>query len=516
MTPNPQHQRRGLVLGVIAIAQLMVVLDLTIVNIALPAAQRDLGFSDDLRQWVVTAYALAFGSLLLLGGRLGDLFGRKWTFVAGLVGFAAASAIGAAAGSFGVLVSARAAQGVFGALLAPSALALLTTTFTDPRERAKAFGVYSALSGSGAAIGLLLGGVFTEALSWRWCLYVNLLFALPAAVGATRLLVNQPQANRPSLDLPGAVTATLGLLCVVYGFSNSETESWGHPVTIVMLAAGAVLLAGFVAIEARVAHPLLPLGVLRDRTRGGAYLALGLTYMAVFAVFLFLTYYLQRTKGFSAVEAGVAYLPMTATIMATTISVNVAFLRRVGPRPLLTVGMLLGAGAMVWLAQLSPSSSYAAHILPALIVLGLGYGNVVAAGIATATRGVEPHHSGVASALVGATQQVGGSIGTAVLSSIFAGAVTAYAQGRPHTPQLPGDAAVHGYTVAFWVAAAVFGAGALAVGVLMRRPREARHTAGRSPRARVAAVAADTRHGVSASTAKSALEGPPAQIVPGS
>jgi EmrB/QacA subfamily drug resistance transporter len=474
MTLDPNHQRRGLVLGVIAIAQLMVVLDLTIVNIALPSAQRELGFSDDLRQWVVTAYALAFGSLLLLGGRLGDLFGRKWTFTAGLVGFAVASAIGGAAGSFGVLVAARAAQGVFGALLAPSALALLSTTFTAPAERARAFGVFAALSGSGAAIGLLLGGVFTEALSWRWCLYVNLLFALPVAIAATRLLVNEAQPNRPSLDLPGVATATLGLFCLVYGFSNSETESWGHPVTIGMLAAGAVLLAAFVAIEAHVAHPLMPLQVLRDRTRGGAYLALGLTYVAIFAVFLFLTYYLQRTKGFSPIQAGLAYLPMTATIMATTISVNVVFLRRVGPRALLTLGMLLGAGAMVWLAQLSPSSSYAGHILPALVVMGLGFGNVVAAGIASATRGVEPHHSGVASALVGTGQQVGGSIGTAVLSSIFAGAVTAYAQGRPHTPQLAGEAAVHGYTVAFWVAACIFGAGALIVGTLMRRSGDSR------------------------------------------
>ena len=469
MTLNPHHQRRGLVLGVIAIAQLMVVLDLTIVNIALPSAQRDLGFSDDLRQWIVTAYALAFGSLLLLGGRLGDLFGRKWTFIAGLVGFAAASAIGGAAGSFGVLVGARAAQGVFGALLAPSALALLSTIFTAPAERARAFAVFAALSGSGAAIGLLIGGVFTETLSWRWCLYVNLLFALPAAVGAARLLVNQPQANRPSLDLPGAAAATLGLLCLVYGFSNSETESWGHPVTIAMLAAGAVLLAAFVAIETRVAHPLLPLGILRDRTRGGAYLALGLTYVAIFAVFLFLTYYLQRTKGFSAIETGLAYLPLTATIMTTTISVNVVFLRRVGPRALLTLGMLLGAGSMVWLAQLTPSSSYAGHILPALVVMGLGFGNIVATGIASATHGVEPHHTGVASALVSTAQQVGGSIGTAVLSSIFAGAVTSYAQGRPHTPNVAGEAVVHGYTVAFWVAAGVFGAGALIVGALMRR-----------------------------------------------
>jgi MFS family permease len=243
---NPHHEKRWLVLAVIGVAQLMVVLDATIVNIALPSAQRDLGFSDDSRQWIVTAYALAFGSLLLLGGRIGDLFGRKWAFIAGLLGFAVASAVGGAAGSFGVLVAARAAQGAFGALLAPSALALLSTIFTDRDERGKAFGIYGAIAGGGAAVGLLLGGILTETLSWRWCLYVNLLFAVPAALAALRLLVNQAQANRPPIDVPGTLTATSGLFALVYGFSNSETHSWTHPITIVMLAASVVLLAAFV------------------------------------------------------------------------------------------------------------------------------------------------------------------------------------------------------------------------------------------------------------------------------
>jgi EmrB/QacA subfamily drug resistance transporter len=474
MTPaQTHHERRWLVLGVIAIAQLMVVLDVTIVNIALPSAQHDLGFSDDLRQWIITAYALAFGSLLLLGGRLGDLFGRKWTFIAGLVGFAGASAIGGAAGSFGVLVTARAAQGLFGALLAPSALALLSITFTDPSERGKAFGIFSAIAGSGAAIGLLLGGALTEWLSWRWCLYVNLLFALPAAAVATRLLVNQARPDRPRLDLPGTATVSLGLFALVYGFSNSETHSWGHPVTIVMLAAGALLISLFVAIEARAAHPLLPLRIVRDRTRGGAYLAIALTYIALFGVFLFLTYYLQRTKGFSPLETGLAFLPLTGAVMPTAILVNVAVLRRVGPRPLLTLGMLLAAGAMVWLAQLTPSSSYAGHVVPALIMLGVGFGNVIAPAIASATYGVAPNDTGVASATVNTMQQIGGSIGTAVLSSIFASAVTSYVHARQPSPQVLADAAVHGYTVAFWVAAGVFALGAVVVGATMRSVRVA-------------------------------------------
>jgi EmrB/QacA subfamily drug resistance transporter len=468
---NPHHARRWLILGVIAIAQLMVVLDATVVNIALPSAQRDVGFSDDARQWIITAYALAFGSLLLLGGRLGDLFGRKWTFTGGLIGFAGASAVGGMAGSFGVLVAARAAQGTFGAVLAPSALALLSTTFTDPEERGKAFGVYSAIVASGAAVGLLLGGALTEWLSWRWCFFVNLLFAIPAALAALRLLVNQPLRNRPPLDLPGTATATLGLFALVYGFSNSETHSWGHPLTIVMLAAAAVLLAGFAWIETRAAHPLLPLRVLSDRTRGGAYLGLGLAAVAMFAVFLFLTYYLQRTKNFSPITTGFAFLPMTAAIMITAVAANVILLRRVGPRALQTLGMLLGAGGMAWLAQLTPDSSYAAHVLPPLLVLGAGLGNVFATTIASATHGIAPQDVGVASAMVNTMQQIGGSIGTALLSSIFASAVSGYADGRRPTPRVLADAAVHGYTVAFWVAAGIFAAGALLVGATMRGAR---------------------------------------------
>ena len=467
-TQDPLHDRRWLILGLIAVAQLMVVLDLTIVNIALPSAQGDLGFSDDARQWIITAYALAFGSLLLLGGRLGDLFGRKWTFIGGLLGFAAASAVGGVAGSFGVLVTARAAQGVFGAVLAPSALGLLSTTFTDPAERGTAFGIFGAIAAGGSAIGLLLGGILTEYLSWRWCLFVNLLFAIPAALAAFRLVVSHAQANRPRPDLLGAATASLGLFALVYGFSNTERESWGATMTIVMLCAGVALLAAFVAVEARAAHPLLPLRVIADRNRGGSYLALGLSAVSLFGVSLFLTFYLQQTKGFSPVRTGLAFLPLTATVVIAATSANVVLLRRIGPRPLLTLGMLLGAAAMVWLAQLTPTSSYAGHVLPALLVLGLGLGNIFAPAIASATYGVEPQYTGVASAMVNTMQQVGGSIGTAVLSSIFASAVTAYEAHKPPTPQLLSQATVHGYTVAFWVAAGIFALGAVVVGGIMR------------------------------------------------
>ncbi len=476
MTDNPHYERRWLILAVIAIAQLMVVLDATIVNIALPTAQEDLGFSNDARQWVVTAYALAFGSLLLLGGRLGDLFGRKWAFIGGLIGFAVASAVGGAADSFGVLVAARAAQGVFGAVLAPSALALLSTTFTDPAERGKAFGIFGAIAGGGAGVGLLLGGVLTEWLSWRWCLYVNLLFALPAAVAGFRLLVNMPQLNRPRIDWAGTVTATTGLFALVYGFSNSEMNSWGHPVTIGMLAAAVVLLAAFAVIEQRVANPLLPLRVVADRVRGGSYAVIGIAGIAMFAVFLFLTYYLQQTKGFTPIQTGLAFLPMPATIVVTATSVNIKFLAKVGPKPLLMLGTALGAVAMVWFAQITPTSSYAGHVLPGLVIMGLGMGNIFAPAFASATYGVEPSDSGVASAMVNTMQQVGGSIGTALLSSIFASSLEGFldGKGRP-TPQLLGEAAVHGYTVAFWVAAGVFLFGTLVVTLIMPSIRVRSH-----------------------------------------
>jgi EmrB/QacA subfamily drug resistance transporter len=467
-TQSPHQERRWLILGVIAVAQLMVVLDVTVVNIALPSAQRDLGFSDDARQWVITAYALAFGSLLLLGGRLGDLFGRKWTFIGGLLGFAAVSAVGGAAGSFGMLVAARAAQGVFGAVLAPSALGLLSTTFTDPADRAKAFGIFGAVAAGGSAVGLLLGGILTEWLSWRWCLLVNLVIAIPNALAAFRLVVNEAQPDRPPLDLAGTATASLGLFALVFGFSNSERQSWGDPLTIVSLVAAVALLGLFVWLESRAAHPLLPLRVLTDRTRAGSYLALGLSAVCLFAVFLFLTFYLQQTKGYSPIRTGLAFLPMTAAIAITATSVNVVFLRRIGPRPLLTLGMLLGAAAMAWLAQLTPSSSYAGHVLPALLVLGVGLGNIFAPAIASATYGVELHDTGVASAMVNTMQQVGGSIGTALLSSISAGAATAYAAHKRPTPQLMGEATVHGYTVAFWVAAGILAVGAVVVGGVMR------------------------------------------------
>ncbi len=465
---NLHHQRRWLILGFLGIAQLMVVLDATVVNIALPTAQRALHFTNDNRQWIVTAYSLAFGSLLLLGGRISDLFGRKWTFIGGLAGFALASAVGGAAQSFGVLVVARATQGVFGAVLAPAALSLLTTTFTEPAERGKAFGVFGALAGGGAGVGLLLGGLLTEYLSWRWCLYVNLFFAAVAIAGASVLVHNQLEPDKPRLDLPGTVTASAGLFALVYGFSNAARTSWTDGVTLVMLAFAVVLLAAFVLLERRVAHPLLPLGIVLHRDRGGSYLAVVFSAIAIFAVFLFLTYYLQQNLRFSPVQAGLAFLPMVAMIMTSSITANVKLLTRTGARPLVPTGMLLGCAGMLYLTRLGPHSSYVGHVLPSLIVMGLGFGVIFAPAIQTATLGVARNESGVASAMVNTSQQVGGSIGLALLSTIAITATHHLLAAQHPTPHLIARATVHGYTTAFYWSAAIFALGACICGLLLR------------------------------------------------
>ena len=464
MTHDPHHDKRWLILGVIGIAQLLVVLDVTIVNIALPSAQADLGFSDDDRQWLITAYALAFGSLLLLGGRIADLFGRKWTFIGGLIGFAGASALGGAAQSFGLLVGARALQGAFGAMLAPAALSLLATTFTDPAERGKAFGIYGAIAGAGSAVGLLLGGALTEVLDWRWCLYVSILFAAPAAVGGLRLLHHVPAPSRPRLDVPGTILASSGLFALVFGLARAESEGWGDPVTLAFLGGGVALLIGFVALQRRVAHPLLPLRVVTDRNRGGSFLAIGTAGAGIFGVFLFLTFYLQNTQGMSPLETGLAFLPMTFSIVVTATLVNTKVLVRTGPRPLVPTGMVLGALGMVLLTRIGLDSAYAADVLPSLVLIGVGFGLIVAPSFATATLGVPRQDSGVASAMINTSQQVGGSIGTALLSTLAVSAATDYV--ATHGPSA--QAAVEGYVTAFWWAAAIFAIGALVTGALLR------------------------------------------------
>lgn len=478
-TPETPSRRRWLTLVIVGIAQLMVVLDATVVNIALPSAQADLGFSDGDRQWIVTAYSLAFGSLLLLGGRLSDLLGRKRTFVIGLAGFAAASALGGAAPDFGVLVAARALQGVFGALLAPTALAVLTTTFTIPRERARAFGVFGAIAGAGGAVGLLLGGFLTEVLDWRWNLSINVAFAAVAILG-TVLFVGRVESDgpRPRLDLPGTVLVSAGLFGVVYGFANAETEGWDSPLSWAVLTVAAVLLAAFVLWQRRAAHPLLPLAILTDRNRSAAYLSIAIAGASMFGIFLFVTYFLQATLGFSPIQTGLSFLPMVAMlVLAAQLSTNLLF-PRLGAKVMVPAGMLMGTAGMLLLTRLTVDSAYAADVLPGLALLGLAMGSIMPAAMQTATLGVDRHFAGVASAMVNTSQQVGGSIGTALLNTIAATATTGFLTDHAGDgPAALAPAAVAGYTTAFAWGAAFFAAGAVIAALLFRR----RSTAAATP-----------------------------------
>lgn len=461
--PDP---RRWKALVFISLAQLMVVLDSTIVNIALPSAQHDLGISDANKQWVITAYALAFGGLLLFGGRIADLWGRKRTFVTGLTGFALASAIGGVAGNEAMLLGSRAAQGAFGALLAPAALSLLAVTFTDAKERAKAFGVFGAIAGGGGAVGLLLGGVLTEYLNWRWTFFANIPFAVIAALGAY-FVIREPAEgrNRSPLDIPGVVLSTLGLVSLVYGFTRAETAGWSAASTIGLFVAAVVLLAAFGLVESKVRTPLLPMRVVTDRNRGGTYLSLGLAIIGLFGVFLFLTYYLQVVQGYSAIRTGFAFLPMVTAFVVGSTQIGARLVNRLPARALMAPGFALAAVAMLLLTRLGVGSSYPGVILPGLVLLGLGMGTAFMPAMSLATTGVQPRDAGVASAMVNTSQQVGGAIGTALLNTIAASATTGYlathAAGAGGAKLLQARSLVHGYTHAIWWAVAIEAVAAL-------------------------------------------------------
>ncbi|NUQ95376.1 MAG: MFS transporter [Streptomyces sp.] len=461
------HAVRWWVLVVLGVAQLMVTLDATVVNIALPAAQHALGFSDGNRQWVITGYALAFGSLLLIGGRLGDLFGRRTTFVIGLVGFAAASVAGGAATSFAMLVGARVAQGLFAALLAPAALSLLSVTFTERHERAKAFGIFSALSGAGGAVGLLLGGMLTEWASWRWVMFVNVGFAAVALTGALLLLAKPVITHRPKIDVPGTVVVSAALFSIVYGFSHVVSSSWTNPVTLAFLIGGAVLLVVFVVLESRVAHPLLPLRLVLDRTRGASFLAVFVVGMGMFSIFLFLTYYMEASIGYTPIKTGLAFLPMVGGIVTAATTGPSLILPRVGPKVLVSVSFLVAASGMALLTQLDLSSGYLADILPGLVLLGLGLGGVMTTAFQGATAGVHHEDAGVGSALINTNQQVGGSISTALLTTVASSAATRYLTSHTHGPLTAARAAVHADTATLAWGAGIFVVGALITAILM-------------------------------------------------
>jgi len=468
--PDP---KRWLALGIIALAQLMVVLDASIVNIALPHAQADLHITDANRQWVITAYTLTFGGLLLLGGRIADYVGRKRVFLVGLLAFAAASALGGIAPNATLLFAARALQGAAGALLAPAALSLISVTFTEARERAKAFGVYGAIAGGGAAIGLILGGVLTEYASWRWCLLVNVPIALAAFAAAVPVVRESRAEGKPSYDIPGAILVTLGLVSLVYGFTKAAEKGvgWGSPITLGLIGGAIVLLALFIVVEHRSNAPLLPLRVPGDRNRGGSYLANLLVGSGLFAMFLFLTFYFQVTLHYSALKAGMAFLPFSGGIIVSA-GITSQLLPRFGPRRLMLTGLTMSTLGLLYLTQISPTTSWVSHVLPAELLMSLGMGLVFVPLASTALIGVSGHDAGVASALVNTTQQIGGSLGTALLNTIYTTAVTGYFASHALTPAVQQAGLVHGYTVAFAWGAALLAAALVVVFVLVRAGRE--------------------------------------------
>jgi len=396
---------------------------------------------------------------------------RKRTFIIGLIGFSVASALGGAAGSFELLVAARALQGVFGALLAPTALAVLTTTFTIPKERARAFGVFGAIAGAGGAVGLLLGGFLTETLDWRWNLYINVFIAVIALVGAISFVPAAVRTGpRPKLDLPGTALVSGALFGLVYGFSNAETDGWDSPSTWGMLAGAAVLLVLFVLWQRRAAHPLLPLSIVLDRNRGAAYSSVLIAGAGMFGVFLFVTYYLQATLGFSPIQTGLSFLPMIAMlVVAAQLGTNL-LVPRFGPKIMVPIGMSIGAIGMIYLTHLTATSTYAADILPPLMIIGAAMGTIMPASMQTATLGVDRQFAGVASAMVNTSQQVGGSIGTALLNTLAATAATDYlAANTPLTQEVGVQAAITSYTTAYWWGAGFFAFGAVLSAIVFRR-----------------------------------------------
>jgi EmrB/QacA subfamily drug resistance transporter len=466
-TPDP---KRYWSLAVIALAQLMIVLDASVVIVALPSAQHALHISVANRQWVMSSYTLAFGSLLLLGGRIADYLGRRRMFIVGLIGFGAASALGGLAQTSAMLFGARALQGAFAAVMAPAALSLLTTTFTEAHERARAFGVYGAISGGGAAIGLVLGGTLTQLASWRWTLLINVPIAAAAAIAARRVVRESRGQSKGGYDLPGAVSVTGGLFLLVYGFTMAGTHGWGAPLTVSLLVGAVLMLALFAAIELRSTHPLLPLRVVLDRNRGGSFLASLLVGSALLGTFLFLTYYFQGTLHYSALKTGFAFLPFSGGIIVGA-GLASRLLPRIGPRALMMTGLALAAGGLVWFTRLGVDSTYLGLVLPAEVMVSLGMGMAFVPMSSTALVGVEPKHAGVASALVNTTQQVGGSLGTALLNTLAATAATTYLATHAKNAVVARAAAVHGYTTAFTVSAVLLAAAAVVAGLLVQSSR---------------------------------------------
>ncbi len=472
--PQPtqtSRDTRWLTLVVVAVAQLMVALDATIVNIALPSAQASLGFDDAQRTWVVTAYTCTLAGLLLLGGRVSDRVGRRRAFLGGLAGFAAASALAGFAPDFGTLVVGRALQGAFAAVLTPTALSLVATTFTDPKERAKAFGVYGAVASSGAAVGLLVGGVLTEYAGWRWCLFVNVVIAVAASLAGRAVLPHDRGYPEARVDPISGLLVTGGLMAIVLGCAQAASHGWGSTQVLVPGVVGIVLIALFLVRQGRMQQPLLPLWLLRDRRRAGAYAAVAVSVVGSFGMFLMLTYHFQVVLGWTPVRAGLAFLPLSAAVSASAYGLGSRLLPKVAPRALIAPGLAIAAAGLLLLTTLTPSSGYATVILPAEVLLGVGMGLVFTPAISVVTSGVEPRYAGVAAATANTAMQIGSSVGTAVLNSLAVGATAAYvATHRLSDAGGTHDALVHGYATATGWSALALALVAVLVVVLVRDP----------------------------------------------
>jgi len=442
--PDP---RRWKALAVLGVAYLMVVLDVSIVNVALPSIQKDLHFSTENLQWVVSGYALTFGGFLLLGGRTGDLLGRRRLFMVGLGLFAAFSLLCGLSVSSGMLIAARALQGAAGAVLSPSVFSITSVTFAEGSERNKALGILGAIAGSGAAIGVLLGGVLTEYAGWEWIFFVN----VPIGFGALLLVprfVRESHAEGLArhFDSAGAVTVTASLMLFVYGLTQSTSKGWGSGQTIGVLVASAVLMAAFIAIELRSQSPLVPLGIFKRRTLAGANVVgfgLGTT---VFGMFFLLSLYMQQVLGFSALKTGVGYLAVALTAVVAS-GVSQALVTRAGVKPILTVGLLLLAGGLAYFTQVSVNGSYVSDLLPGFLLIGVGLGfSFVPVSIA-ALAGVSGHEAGLASGLINTSQQIGGALGLAILTTVSTTRTDHLLdQGVPRL-----DALTRGFSLAFWV-----------------------------------------------------------------
>jgi EmrB/QacA subfamily drug resistance transporter len=491
-SPAPGAPRRGhhpgIALAVIAASQLMVVLDATIVNIALPHIREALNFSTTSLSWVLNAYTLTFGGFLLLGGRAGDILGRRRVFIAGILLFSLASLLGGLATSSGWLLAARALQGVGAAIASPTALALITTNFAEGPERNRAFGVFAAVSGSGAAIGLMAGGMLTSWLSWRWVLFVNVPIGILLAMLAP-LYITESERQPGRFDISGALTSTAGMAALVYGFIRSAQEGWSDAWTIASFAAAAVLLASFLLIERRTRQPITPLHLFRDRDRAGSYVIMLALAAALFGMFFFLTLFVQDVLGYSPLKAGFAFLPVTVALIFTA-QVAARTLPRLGPKPLMTAGAVLAVIGLAWVSQISVSSGYVDGILGPMLIFGLGMGLLFVPLTIVAVSGVAPRESGAASSLLNVMQQVGGALGLSILVTVFGTAsrneatnqvARFFADATPQlraqfaqTGQLPAPYAAnilaHGISTAFLLAVA-FAVLALAVSVVVVRAR---------------------------------------------